>query len=76
MTTSFPAGLNRRQTVARNLGGVAPHFRVQFHDDVNQEWSWYATFRDRGQAERCIETLTLAGCEARVVDCNRCPAAA
>jgi hypothetical protein len=55
--------------------GVGRHFRVQFRAATEKDWRMFAVFRRREQAEACVGTLQAQGLTARLVDCDRCPAA-
>ena len=58
-------------------GGMARQYRVQVCDRDNPTaWKMAGSFRGRAAAEECVQRLTMAGEQARVVECRSLPTAA
>jgi hypothetical protein len=56
-------------------GGLARQYRVQYSMAPTAPWQMYGVYRQRSQAERCVENLNDIGFRARLVDYRCCPTA-
>lgn len=57
-------------------GGVGRQFRLQRWDVLQGTWVCHATFVQRDEAQRCLERMTNAGQQARLVGYSCAPSAA
>ncbi len=57
-------------------GGVARHYRVQYHAANEKVWRMYGTYRANDQAQECVARLNQRGYEARIVRYGISPVAA
>ncbi|MCA9209235.1 MAG: hypothetical protein KDA55_12800 [Planctomycetales bacterium] len=48
-------------------GGMARHFRIQYHPLDTEPWLHFASYKDRQQAELCLRRLRQRGIPARLV---------